>query len=449
MSRPPMLPASSKAGGLKALRTELTKLGFTEEGLRERLGLGGMTSAEYFAALADPPLVPSQDGLSPLDWLIHLFLLGDPVARTELARLLSDEALEALEATQLVQRSGAEVEATAALLPYESLYLLADFVGSGRSADAVGFPDPATVAGARLMEPSFDDDRGLAVCLSAGTGLLPLLLRSRYGYDKVRVHDESPRARQLTELAAALNDLQVEISAEPLSGPAEADLVTGSVVGVFRNSNVWSGRRASPADEGRWDRAFGAVEGLLGEKGRAVLCHEVRRMPDNWFVTKLQPILGTGKLEMVFIHVRGTGMYDSELAVMGVSLLRRRDKESRRAPLSLAGNLLGLPNSTARGLQLHLESQRAISLPPLEVLKLIPYRNARATVSIGYEVGPDRTLVPGRVQIGPYTWPPQALEVLNLCNNANTLQQVADHGENYAQLALELVMDGSVYLRKP
>ena len=41
-----------------------------------------------------------------------------------------------------------------------------------------------------------------------------------------------------------------------------------------------------------------------------------------------------------------------------------------------------------------------------------------------------------------------ALEVLNLCNNVNTLQQVANCGENYAQIALELVVDGAVYLRR-
>lgn len=449
MSRPPMLPASPVAAGLKALKHELTQLGYTEEGLRDRLGLGGMPSADYFAALADPPLVPSPDGLSPLDWLVHLLLLGEPVARSELARLFSAEALEALEAVHLVQPSGVEVEATAALLPFEELYLFADFVRGPRAADAVGFPDPATLAGARMLEPSFDEERSLAICLAAGTGLHPLMLKSRFGFEKVRVHDESERARQLTALAAALNDVSLEVSADPPSGDRSADVVAGSFTGIFRCSNTWSGRRPVPSDEARWDRSLVAAIPLMSETGRAVLCHEVRRDPENWFTRKLQPILGTGELELVFIRVLSAGLADSERAEMGVSVMRRRDKTSSRSPLMLAGSLLGLPNSTSRGLQLHLESRRLIrDLTPVDIVKLIPYRNARAIVSVGYEVGPDRKLVPGRVQIGPQSWPPQAIEVLNLCNNVNTIQQVANCGENYAQLALELVVDGAVYLRK-
>ncbi|HEY8208283.1 MAG TPA: hypothetical protein VIG99_12425 [Myxococcaceae bacterium] len=448
MSRPPSLPPTPVAG-LKALRAELGRLGYTEEGLRQRLGLVGLSPAAYVGALADPPLAPSLDGHSPLDWLIHLFLLRQPVARAELARLFSEEALGALEATQLVQTLGGELEATAAILPFEGLYLVADFAIGPRPADSVGFPDPATVAGARLLEPTFDDEKGTAVCLHAGNGLLPLLLKSKYGFGTVRVHDESPRPRQLTALAAALNDVQLDISTAPASSnPARsADVVAGSFPGIYRNSAVW-GRRQATLDEDRWERAFSAAAQLIRDKGRAVLCHEIRSEPGDWFARKLQPVLGAGDLEMVWI--RNTSVVGEGPVELGVSVMWRRPKDPTRAPLSHAGSLLGLPNATARGLQLYLESRRLLELrPTTEVLKLVPYRNARAMVDMRYEVGHDRTLVPGAVLIGPQSWPQVALEVLNLCNNVNTLQQVADAGENYAQVALELVVDGAVYLRKP
>jgi len=450
MPRPPLLPASIPAAGLKALSSELTRIGYTEEGLRERFGLGAIPAADYFAALGDPPLVLSRDGLSPLDWLIQLFLLGEPVPSAELGRLLSDEALEALTAVELVQRVGADLEASAAVLPHEGLYLLADFARPDRPADAVPFPDPATLAGARIMEPSFDDERSLAICLQGGTGLHPLLLKSRYNFETVLVHDELERPRQLTALAAALNGLQIEVTGEPPSGARVADLVTGSFTGILRCSRQWSARRPTLADEGRWNGAFAAAATLINDGGRAVLCHEIRRDPKEWFARKLQPILGGGAMDLVWIRVHGTGLYEAEKAALGVSVLRRREKDTSRSPLMHAGSLLGLPHATARGLALYLESRRLIlDLGPKDILKLVPYRNARAVISMLYEVGPERTLVPGHLQIGPQKWPPQAMEVLKLCDNGNTLQQVADKGENFAQLALELVVDGAVYLRRP
>jgi len=447
--RPPSLPASPVAG-LKVLRAELGKLGYTEEGLRERLGLRGVAAAGYFAALADPPLTPSPDGHSPLDWLIQLFLLRESVARSELARLLSAEALEALEAVQLVHTLGGQLEASAALLPFESLYVCADFAIGQRAEDAVGFPDPATLAGSRMMEPTADIERNTAVCLHAGTGLLPLLLKNKYGFSRVRVHDDEPRARQLTALAAALNDVPLDLSAEaPSVNPAgSADMVVASFPGIYRSSTVW-GRRQGSLDEARWARAFALAAQLLGEKGRAVLCHEIRTQPSDWFARQLQPVLGKGDLEVVWISSHGPGLWDGSQVDMGVSVMWRRPKDPTRAPLSHAGSLLGLPNATARGLQLYLESRKLLELRPVtEVLKMIPYRNARAIIDMRYEVGKDRTLVPGSLQIGPQGWSPVALEVLNLCNNVNTLQQVANCGENYAQIALELVVDGAVYLRR-
>src|SRR5207237_993070 len=114
---------------LKALTAELTRLGYTEEDLRERLDLRGAHPAAYFSALADPPLAATPDGRSPLDWLIYLFLLRQSVPRPELARLLSEEALQALEAVQLVQTLGGQMEATCALLPFGGLYLCADRAG--------------------------------------------------------------------------------------------------------------------------------------------------------------------------------------------------------------------------------------------------------------------------------------------------------------------------------
>jgi len=447
MPRPPSLPPSP-VPGLKALKAELGKLGYTEEGLRDRLALRGVPAQDYFASLADPPFSPGPDGLSPLDWLIHLFLLRLPVARSELGRLLSAEALEAMEAVQLVQPTAAGLEATCALLPFDSFYLLVDFVLGAREPDAVGFPDPATLAGARMLEPTFDDQRDLAVCLHAGAGLLPLLLRSRYRYERVVVHDESPRALQLAALAAALNDLQVEISPDLPSGARSADVVAASFPGIYRSSSLW-GRGPASGDGARWERPFALAAELMAEHGRAVLCHEKRTQPNDWFGRKLQPILGAGDLELAWVRIYGTGLWDNSSTEMGVSVMRRRPKDPTKSPLMHVGSLLGLPNSTARGLQLYLESRKLMELKLSEILKLAPYRNARAIIDQRYEVGPDRTLAPGQLQIGPQPWPAQAIEVLNLCDNVRTLQEVANCGENYAQLALELVVDGVMYLRQP
>src|SRR5205823_11114261 len=138
--------------------------------------------------------------------------------------------------------------------------------------------------------------------------------------------------------------VQLEITADPPSSgpPRSADVVAGAFPGIYRPSTLWGPRRAT-LDEARWERAFTDAALLMGPNGRAVLCHEKRTQPSDWFVRKLQPILGAGDLELAWIRIYGAGLWDNSHVHMGVSFMRRSHKDTTRSPLSHAGRLLGLP----------------------------------------------------------------------------------------------------------
>lgn len=445
MSRPPVLPAAAPAQ-LAAVRQELTKAGYTEEGLRKRLGVAAAPPLLYLAALADPPLVVAPGGPAPLDRLIQLLLGREPVARAEIDRALAPEAVSALLEVQVLQVSGGDYLATCALYPVGQLYCCVDFAIGERPLDGVLLPDPAGMAGLRFLEPAWDDERGLAVCLGAGCGLHALQLATLHGYQRVRAHDDSPRARQLIALNAALNGAKVEVLAEPPGPSRDADLLVALVPCVLRSSALWAARLPAAEDEARLDRAWAQVEPLLAEKGRAILCQQGRGETE-WLPKKLSVVPGMDALEVVWVPVLGSALGDDEQAEFGVAVARRRRPGFPQ--LLRAGSVFGLPTATARGLSLHLDSRRMIrDLDGDDLLKLVPYRNGRVSPQQGFGAAQGQPLVRGPAVIGTMTWPAEVVDLLSGCDNVRTVSEVAGGDPAKTRLLMMLALDGAVFLRQ-
>ncbi|WP_128375348.1 DUF7059 domain-containing protein [Streptomyces cavernae] len=219
----PPLPSSGRRDVADRLRAALLEASFTADGLLELLG------APAYAALARSETVPAlraTRGDTPLEALVRLFLLQQPVPYARVAGVLPvDDCLDA----GWLSRVGDEVAATVDVRPYggpggEDWFVVSDLgcavggaggIGSrGRQADAdvvlgVGGAS-TTLAGITVRTP-------VSAALDLGTGSGIQALHAAQHATRVTATDLNPRALHITALTLAL------------SGAQPADLREGSL----------------------------------------------------------------------------------------------------------------------------------------------------------------------------------------------------------------------------
>jgi methylase of polypeptide subunit release factors len=210
--------------GAAALRDELQAADFTADGCLDLLG------AVAYAALSRAETVPAlraTRGGSPLDTLVRLFLLQQPVSRAQARAAL--KGLDAYEAGGWVNADGDTVRATVDVRPYagdggEDWWIVSDLgcsvggAGGIGSAPGVDRADlvlgvggaSTTLAGLTVREP-------VASALDLGTGSGVQALHASRHAAKVTATDLNPRALHFAHLTLAL------------SGAREADLREGSL----------------------------------------------------------------------------------------------------------------------------------------------------------------------------------------------------------------------------
>ncbi|MEV3872267.1 methyltransferase [Streptomyces sp. NPDC049906] len=226
---PPGPPAGADApagpGTAALLREALLAADFTADGLLELLG------APAYAALARGETVPAlraSRGEGPLDALVRLFLLQQPVPRARLAAVLPVAACEA--AGWLTAVGGDELAASVDVRPYggpegEDWFIVSDLGcavgGAGGAAGADGAPAEegvvlgvggasTTLAGITVRTPV-----GAALDLGTGSGI-QALHATRHA-TRVTATDLNPRALHITRLTLAL------------SGAPAAEVLEGSL----------------------------------------------------------------------------------------------------------------------------------------------------------------------------------------------------------------------------
>ncbi|MFR9789956.1 methyltransferase [Streptomyces sp. MB22_4] len=230
------LPAADRPEAAARLRDALLAASFTADGLLELLG------APAYAALARSETVPAlraTRGDTPLETLVRLFLLQQPVAHARVAAVLPVE--EAVEAGWLVRVGGDELAATVDVRPYggpggEDWFIVSDLGcavggagGIGQHAEGVVLGvggASTTLAGITVRTP-------VAAALDLGTGSGIQALHASRHATRVTATDLNPRALHITALTLALSgapaaELREGSLFEPVRDDEKFDLIVSN-----------------------------------------------------------------------------------------------------------------------------------------------------------------------------------------------------------------------------
>ncbi|MEU5798034.1 class I SAM-dependent methyltransferase [Streptomyces sp. NPDC047813] len=235
-SGPAPLPAADRPEAAARLRDALLAASFTADGLLELLG------APAYAALARSETVPAlraTRGDTPLETLVRLFLLQQPVPRARVAAVLPVD--EAVQAGWLVPVGADEVAATVDVRPYggpggEDWFIVSDLGcavggagGIGQRAEGVVLGvggASTTLAGITVRTP-------VAAALDLGTGSGIQALHASRHATRVTATDLNPRALHVTALTLALSgapaaELREGSLFEPVRDDEKFDLIVSN-----------------------------------------------------------------------------------------------------------------------------------------------------------------------------------------------------------------------------
>jgi hypothetical protein len=211
---PPRAEAAEAAVGLSRL---LRKAGYESHRIQARLATGD-------ELLARSPELPSYlrrlGDEDELALLLRLFLLGVPVERTRLDRLVGPELRQLLAAARLLVEDGALVHGAARLVPHDELLIASDHVGAAEEhADHVPGVHRPSVALAHLTVRG-KGERALDLC--TGNGIQAILLAAHASH--VVATDVNRRALAYATFNAALNGVtNVEVRAGSFFEPVEGE----------------------------------------------------------------------------------------------------------------------------------------------------------------------------------------------------------------------------------
>ncbi|MEU8753620.1 class I SAM-dependent methyltransferase [Streptomyces chartreusis] len=235
----PSLPASDRPDAAARLREALLGASFTADGLLELLG------APAYAALARSETVPAlraTRGDTPLEALVRLFLLQQPVAHARVADVLPVDAC--LESGWLVRVGGAsddDIAATVDVRPYggpagEDWFIVSDLGCAVGGAGGIGSKDEGVVlgvGGASTTLAGITVRTPVSSALDVGTGSGIQALHAAQHATRVTATDLNPRALHITALTLALSgapaaDLREGSLFEPLKDDETYDLIVSN-----------------------------------------------------------------------------------------------------------------------------------------------------------------------------------------------------------------------------
>ncbi|MEV5841432.1 class I SAM-dependent methyltransferase [Streptomyces sp. NPDC051985] len=215
-----ILPAPDRPDVAARLRTALLGASFTADGLLELLG------APAYAALARSETVPAlraTRGDTPLETLVRLFLLQQPVPHARVADVLP--VADLVDSGWLTRVGGDEVAATVDVRPYggpdgEDWFIVSDLGCAVGGAGGIGQRHEGVVlgvGGASTTLAGITVRTPVAAALDLGTGSGIQALHAAQHATRVTATDLNPRALHITALTLAL------------SGAPAADLREGSL----------------------------------------------------------------------------------------------------------------------------------------------------------------------------------------------------------------------------
>ncbi|MGK5739080.1 DUF7782 domain-containing protein [Micromonospora sp. URMC 103] len=234
--------------GVEALRTALTRAGFTSNGIAGRLGsqaTGGVARNDYRAALL------ATEDRDPLGTLIRVFICDQTEAEEVVAAALAPLSVTEALAGGLVERHGDGLRAGVDLEPYgDDWWVLADVPGSARPGRPLHAEHVLGIGGATqtLIGATVRHPVDAALDLGTGSGVQALHLSTHAR--TVTATDVSARALRFAATTAALNGQDWELLRGDMVAPVAGrrfDLVVSNppfVVGPGTTTHVYrdSGR---------------------------------------------------------------------------------------------------------------------------------------------------------------------------------------------------------------
>jgi methylase of polypeptide subunit release factors len=244
----PALPASDRPDVTARLRDALLGASFTADGLLELLG------APAYAALARSEIVPAlraTRGDTPLETLVRLFLLQQPVPHARVEAILPIAAC--LESGWLIrvggdsgdgsggEDSGGDVVATVDVRPFggpggEDWFIVSDLGCAVGGAGGIGSREEGVVlgvGGASTTLAGITVRTPVSAALDLGTGSGIQALHAAQRATRVTATDLNPRALHTTALTLALSgapaaDLREGSLFEPLQDDETFDLIVSN-----------------------------------------------------------------------------------------------------------------------------------------------------------------------------------------------------------------------------
>ncbi|MYX30064.1 methyltransferase [Streptomyces sp. SID8381] len=229
-SRLTALPAADRPDVAARLRDALLAASFTADGLLDLLG------APAYAALARSETVPAlraTRGDTPLELLVRLFLLQQPVSHARVADVLPVEGC--LETGWLVRAGQGELAASVDVRPYggldgEDWFIVSDLGCAVGGAGGIGSREEGVVlgvGGASTTLAGITVRTPVGSALDVGTGSGIQALHAGRHATRVTATDVNPRALHITALTLAL------------SGAPAADLRQGSLFEPLREGETF------------------------------------------------------------------------------------------------------------------------------------------------------------------------------------------------------------------
>lgn len=232
----PTAPAPGRPDVATRLRDALLGASFTADGLLELL------DAPAYAALARSETVPAlraTRGDTPLELLVRLFLLQQPVLHARVEDVLPVDAC--LESGWLVRVGGDEVAAAVDVRPYggpggEDWFIVSDLGCAVGGAGGIGSREEGVVlgvGGASTTLAGLTVRTPVAAALDLGTGSGIQALHAAQHATRVTATDVNPRALHITRLTLALSgapaaDLREGSLFEPVKDGESYDLIVSN-----------------------------------------------------------------------------------------------------------------------------------------------------------------------------------------------------------------------------
>lgn len=279
------------------LRETLAGKGYVQAALAETMNLDApegplARKADVYAILR------RTEKISPYNTLIRLFILGMVVTEDAARDALDPVGLEDLLETGLLRRDDGGVRAEAALLAYEDLYLLCDFLpqvtGTQAPDDFVLGVGPSTIA---LANMTVRKNAREVLDLGAGAGFQSI--RASNHAERVTATDINERALNFGALNARINGrTNIDFARGSLYEPVRGrtfDLVVCNPPFVISPRGRYQYRDGGMEGDAFCERIVRGAPGHLAEGGFCtVLVNWHHRDDDDWAVRPLSWVDSSG-----------------------------------------------------------------------------------------------------------------------------------------------------------